>query len=325
MTWRPEYNEYYSHTLEELTSRYGPIYELWWDGANAQEHMTHVEVEERTDAQLYDWEGWYQILKRNQPQCLGGGCGGDNDSYDCGPDTAWGKTESGLGKEENWNFHTPSVEFPGKELVFSPLFLDVSIRPGWFYHPDQEPKTLKELVHIYFRSVGLNYQLQLNVPPTPEGLFDERDVARLHEFGDYIRETFSKDEARKAIRAEASSYDPGHPPLNVVANDKFLYWTPKNEESSGYIDLYFDEPVSFNVVMMQEFIRHGQKVSHYSISVLQGESWEEVAKGTTIGVKKMNVLEGTRKTHGVRLTIEDTWNDYVPEISRIGLFNSELY
>ena len=274
---------------------------------------------------MYDWEGWYQILKRNQPQCLGGGCGGDNDSYDCGPDTAWGKTESGLGKEENWNFHTPSVEFPGKELVFSPLFLDVSIRPGWFYHRDQEPKTLKELVHIYFRSVGLNYQLQLNVPPTPEGLFDERDVARLHEFGDYIRETFSKDEARKAIHAEASSYDPGHPPLNVVANDKFLYWTPKNEESSGYIDLYFDEPVSFNVVMMQEFIRHGQKVSHYSISVLQGESWEEVAKGTTIGVKKMNVLEGTRTTHGVRLTIEDTWNDYVPEISRIGLFNSELY
>ena len=316
MTWRPEYNEYYEKTLFELTSNYGPIYELWWDGANAQPHMTH----------LYDWQKWYEILKYNQPQCLGGGCGGDDpNSFDCGPDITWGKTESGLGNEENWNFHTPSVRFPGKDLVFAPLYLDVSIRPGWFYHPEESPKTLKELVHIYFRSVGLNYQLQLNVPPTPEGLFDERDVEALREFGEYIRKTFSQDEAVKASRTAASSFEPGYPAINVLMNDKYLYWRPANEQANGYIDLYFDEPVTFNVVMMQEFIRHGQKVSHYSISILEGEDWTEVATGTTIGVKKMNVLEPPRTTRGVRLTIIDTWNDYVPEISRIGLFNSELY
>ena len=105
----------------------------------------------------------------------------------------------------------------------------------------------------------------------------------------------------------------------------FVYWKPEGTESSGYVDLLFDEPVSFNVVMMQEFIRHGQKVSHYSISILEGEDWVEVAKGTTIGVKKMNVLEKPVSTKGVRLTIIDTWNDYVPEISRIGLFTSEYY
>nr|UYI58631.1 alpha-L-fucosidase [Blastocystis sp.] len=316
MTWRPEYNEYYSHTLEELTTRYGPIYELWWDGANAQQHMTH----------LYDWQGWYKIIKRNQPQCLGGGCGGDEAGiFDCGPDTAWGQTESGLGKEENWNFHTPSVEFPGKELVFSPLFLDVSIRPGWFYHANESPKTLKELVHIYFRSVGLNYQLQLNVPPTPEGLFDPRDVAVMKEFGAYIEEVFAHDEARKAVDAVASSFTPGYPAINVVGDDKFIYWTPAQGEASGYIELVFEEPVHFNVVMMQEFIRHGQRVSHYSVAVKEGDQWVEVAKGTTIGVKKMNVLDGTFYTDRVRVTIEDTWEDYPPEITRIGLFNSELY
>ena len=111
----------------------------------------------------------------------------------------------------------------------------------------------------------------------------------------------------------------------VVMNDKYLYWRPQGEQASGYVDLLFDEPVTFNVVMMQEFIRHGQKVSHYSISILEGEDWVEVATGTTIGVKKMNVLEPPRTTKGVRLTIIDTWNDYVPEISRIGLFNSEYY
>ena len=94
---------------------------------------------------------------------------------------------------------------------------------------------------------------------------------------------------------------------------------------SGTIELYFEEPVSFNVVMMQEYIRHGQKVSHYNIAILEGEKWVMVAKGTTIGVKKMNVLEGVKTTTAVRLTIEDTWNDYIPEISRIGLFTSELY
>ena len=274
---------------------------------------------------MYDWKGWYEILKKNQPQCLGGGCGGDNDSFDCGPDTAWGKTESGLGKEENWNFHAPSVEFPGEDLVFDPLFLDVSIRPGWFYHPNEEPKSLKELVHIYFRSVGLNYQLQLNVPPNTDGLFDEKDVARLREFGEYIRETFKHDEARKAASVTASSYEQGYPPVNVIVNDKYVYWKPAGDMASGYVDLLFDEPVSFNVIMMQEFIRHGQKVSHYTISILEGEDWIEVSKGTTIGVKKINVLDSKVSTKGVRLTIVDTWNDYVPEISRIGLFTSEYY
>ena len=209
--------------------------------------------------------------------------------------------------------------------MFDPLFLDVSIRPGWFYHPNEKPKSLEDLVHIYFRSVGLNYQLQLNVPPNPDGLFDEKDVARLREFGEYIRKTFAQDEARKATAAGASSFAEGYPAINVLTNDKFVYWKPEGTESSGYVDLLFDEPVSFNVAMMQEFIRHGQKVSHYSISILEGEDWVEVAKGTTIGVKKMNVLEKPVSTKGVRLTIIDTWNDYVPEISRIGLFTSEYY
>lgn len=203
--------------------------------------------------------------------------------------------------------------------------MDVSIRPGWFYHANESPKTLKELVHIYFRSVGLNYQLQLNVPPTPEGLFDERDVAVMREFGEYLQKTFSQDEAVKASSVTASSYAPGYPPVNVLMYDKYVYWTPADQLPYGSIELHFDEPVTFNVVMMQEFIRHGQKVSHYSISILEGEEWVEVATGTTIGVKKMNVLEPPRTTNGLRLTIIDTWNDYVPEISRIGLFNSELY
>ena len=217
------------------------------------------------------------------------------------------------------------MEFPGKELIFSPLFLDVSIRPGWFYHANESPKTLKELVHIYFRSVGLNYQLQLNVPPNTDGLFDEKDVARLREFGEYIRETFKHDEARKASSVTASSYEQGYPPVNVIVNDKYVYWKPAGDMASGYVDLLFDEPVSFNVIMMQEFIRHGQKVSHYTISILEGEDWIEVSKGTTIGVKKINVLDSKVSTKGVRLTIVDTWNDYVPEISRIGLFTSEYY
>ena len=163
------------------------------------------------------------------------------------------------------------------------------------------------------------------MPPNTDGLFDEKDVARLREFGEYIRETFKHDEARKAASVTASSYEQGYPPVNVIVNDKYVYWKPAGDMASGYVDLLFDEPVSFNVIMMQEFIRHGQKVSHYTISILEGEDWIEVSKGTTIGVKKINVLDSKVSTKGVRLTIVDTWNDYVPEISRIGLFTSEYY
>lgn len=125
------------------------------------------------------------------------------------------------------------MEFPGKELVFSPLFLDVSIRPGWFYHANESPKTLKELVHIYFRSVGLNYQLQLNVPPTPEGLFDPRDVAVMKEFGAYIEEVFAHDEARKAVDAVASSFTPGYPAINVVATTSSSTGPLRRERRAG--------------------------------------------------------------------------------------------
>lgn len=304
MTWRPEYNEFYEKTLKDLLTHYGPIAEMWWDGANAQENMT----------MLYDWKYWYNEVKQYQSNCLAT-CNG--------PDAIWAGTESGLGKEENWLAGHGNDIFPSEELVYAPKLLDVTLRGGWFYHPNEKPKSMKELQNIYFKSVGYNYNLQLNIPPTKDGLFCEDDVNRIKEFSEYLHKTFDVDYARLATRFNSTSEREGYYVANVVNADKYLYWIPEGDyTNSGSIELYFDEFITFNVVMMQEYVRGGQTVAKYSIEVYNDGNWKEIQTGTTIGHKKLHLFDSLIKTNGVRLNILDTWNSYPPKITRLGLFIS---
>lgn len=304
MTWRPEYNDFYIKTQQYLLTQYGPVYEMWWDGANAQENMT----------MLYDWDKFYSTVKLYQPQCLAT-CNG--------PDAIWAGTESGLGKEECWANNNRNEIFHTDEIVYAPLLLDVTLRGGWFYHSYEKPKSLKDLQNIYFKSVGRNYVLQLNIPPNKDGLFCDDDVNRMREFGNYLKETFSVDYARKAKKFSCSDALIGHYPENVVNSDKYVYWTPNGDETNnGFVQLEFDEPVSFNVVMLQEYIRGGQTVAKYSVEILQDDKWTEIQTGTTIGHKKLHLYDTTYSIMGIRLNIIDTWHSYPPKITRIGLFIS---
>ncbi|KAK8806998.1 hypothetical protein WA158_003757, partial [Blastocystis sp. Blastoise] len=313
MTWKPEYNEFYKNTLQVLLTNYGPFYSMWWDGANAQPGMTHY----------YEWKQWYDLIKKIQPQVLGGGCGGDSKGiYDCGPDISWGWTESGLGDETCWNSHAASVEFPEDHDVYAPLYLDVSIRPGWFYHANEQPKTLSQLVNIYFKSVGRNYQLQLNVPPTKDGLLDDRDVKVLEEFGNWIDNSFKVDEAHKAASITASSTLVGTLPENIVNDDEYIYWSPVAEDKDKYIQLDFETEVSFNAIMAQEFIRSGQRISEWYVEIVDGDHYNELAKGTTMGYKRILPLEKTVSTKSIRVHIVSTIDNKEPSVSKIALYNT---
>ena len=315
MTWRPEYNQFYLDTFKVLLNNYGPIYGVWWDGANAQPHMTHY----------YNWTVWYDELKKTNPHALGGGCGGDGHGiYDCGPDNSWGWTESGLGDETCWSSHSASIEFPQEHDAYAPLFLDVSLRPGWFYHADQNPKTLPELVNIYFKSVGRNYQLQVNVPPNKDGLIDDKDVKVLEEFGHWIDESFKVNEAFKAAKVTASSTLEGTFPVNVVANDKFLYWSPdlQVQKAPYTVQLDFDEPVSFNAFVAQEYIRLGQRVAKWNVEILENDQYVEIASATTIGYKRILPFDKTFTTTSVRMNIQEVLGDTTPSITSIGLYNT---
>ena len=181
MTWKPSYNQFYAQTEQWLCEKYEQFYELWWDGANAVPNRTV----------LYDWKTFLDILRTNQPNAVGGGCGGTHGVPDCGPDTAWIGNEGGSAPEETWSWHQASIEFPtaNNTPVWGPYFCDVSIRPGWFYHPEQDNqvKSLSKLMDIYFASVGHNCNLQLNVPPNKQGLLAPGDVQRVGEFGAYVK------------------------------------------------------------------------------------------------------------------------------------------
>ncbi|HRW55595.1 MAG TPA: alpha-L-fucosidase, partial [Phycisphaerae bacterium] len=182
------YNDYYVNQLTELLTNYGPIHEVWFDGACGEGPNGRKQV--------YDWPRYIEVVRRLQPDAV--------IFSDAGPDVRWVGNENGFADETNWSTLRRNEFRPGgpnyRELThghadgayWTPAECDVSIRPGWFYHAaeDDKVKSLSELLDIYDKSVGRNGVLLLNVPPDRRGLIHENDARRLAEFRDAIEATF---------------------------------------------------------------------------------------------------------------------------------------
>lgn len=270
----PAYNKFFVEQLTELLTNYGKVHEVWFDGANGEGP--------NGKKQEYDWDTFYQTIRKLQPEAV---------MAIMGDDVRWVGNEKGLGRETEWSATvlTPGVyarsaankkalgisetssDLGGRdilakanELFWYPSEVDVSIRPGWFYHSreDNQVKSLKHLSDIYFRSVGYNSVLLLNIPPDRRGLIHEADVARLKEFAAY----------RKSIFAH-----------NRVTDGEGL-----KQVASGKEQVYTLTPDSvINVVMLQEDIAKGQRVEAFSLEALIDGAWRKIATGTTIGYKRM--------------------------------------
>ncbi|HRP06897.1 MAG TPA: alpha-L-fucosidase [Gemmatimonadales bacterium] len=177
----PRYDQFYTTQLTELLTRYGPVHEVWFDGANGEGPNGRKQV--------YDWPRYWGLVKQLQPDSV--------IFSDAGPDVRWIGNERGVAGETNWSTVDPSiVTHPGMSgdevmrsltegdrdgTVWRPGETDTSIRPGWFWHPaeDSRVRSVEDLVQLHFTSVGRNSKLLLNVPPTRDGLFHSTDVARL--------------------------------------------------------------------------------------------------------------------------------------------------
>ena len=188
--------------LRELLTRYGPIAEVWFDGANGEGP--------NGKRQIYDWPRFFGLVRRLQPNAIM--------FSDAGPDVRWCGNERGIAGDPNWSAVNPNVvTFPGQDgpgindalqhgdragTVWRPAEVDVSIRPGWFYHPaeDDRVRTVDNLIDLYFSSVGKNGKLLLNVPPTRDGLLHATDVARLAAFRARLTAMLEHDVARSAER-----------------------------------------------------------------------------------------------------------------------------
>ena len=287
----PAYNTFFIAQLTELLTNYGRVDEVWFDGACAEGP--------NGKRQIYDWESILATINTLQPHAV---------TAIMGDDIRWVGNEGGRGRETEWSAtpYTPlshsggpeknallgleemSSDLGSRELItrangvhWYPSEVDVSIRPGWFYHEwqDDEVRTLKNLVDIYYTSVGRNSVLLLNIPPDRRGLIHEIDAERITAFGDYIANNFTHSKIMGKIdtwHAEAGSS---------------LEFKIKNGEC-------------INTILLQEDIRFGQRVERFTIEAYANGAWRVVAEGTTIGYKRLLRFEECRAER-IRVTINE--------------------
>lgn len=303
----PKYNQFFAEQLTELLTNYGEIHEIWFDGANGEGP--------NGKKQIYDWDLFLKTIKKHQPNAV---------TAIMGDDVRWVGNESGLGRETEWS---ATVLTPGsyshcdesnkalgidnmskdlgsrtllqnaKQIYWYPSEVDVSIRPGWFYHTEQDKdvRSLANLVNIYYQSVGCNSVLLLNIPPDKRGLIHQTDAQRIKELADYINQTFANNLLTKGNKT----------------------WKAGKGESKEY---EIKPNSKFNTLLIQEDITKGQRVEEFSAEIYTQGQWKQIAKGTTIGYKRLLRFPDCQGEK-LRITILSTRGK--ANIKNIGLYFGE--
>ena len=322
-----EYNIVFANTLREVHSHYGPFFEQWFDGACGEGP--------NGKKQHYDWPRFMQTMHELNPQCIifsdiGPGCRWvGNEEGHCG-DPCW-STLNTEGATPSDNKPQPSeletgdtplntTHYTLNTLRWTPAEVDVSIRPGWFWHANEHPKTVNELMEIYYNSVGRNGLLLLNVPPDTRGRIPAEDSAVLMAFRTERDRIFCHDLAQGA-KAHAW-HRHGHSAKNVLDTAYHTYWTATNKKAE--LTLTLDTVTEFDIIVIQEYIPLGQRVTSVNL-LLDPDGLYSYILGdpplcTTVGYKRIIRLE-----HPIR------WQKLVfqfealapPIINRIALYNSK--
>ncbi|HBK31803.1 MAG TPA: glycoside hydrolase family 29 [Porphyromonadaceae bacterium] len=298
----PEYITYYRNQLKELFTHYGPIFEMWFDGANGGNgyYGGQREVRKIDRQTYYDWPGTLDLVSGIQPQVLF--------FSDAGPDIRWVGNEQGYVDETNWNTLTPDTLYAGKAGIekllntgsedgrnWIPAEVNVSIRPGWFYHAQEDSlvKTQKELFNMYLASVGRGSVWLLNIPPDRRGLIHEQDIQSLKGLRHLIDSTFAHNLAVEAS-VTASDYrgrSKQYAPQNLIDGNKNTYWATDDPVTTGSFEIEFSEPQSVSYVLLQEYIPLGQRVRSFRIEAWKDNQWQPLSEGTTIGYNRIVAVE----------------------------------
>ena len=327
---RPAYLDYYRNQLRELLTGYGPLFEVWFDGANGGDgyYGGAREVRKIDNTTYYDWPTTWDIVRQLQPGAVM--------FSDAGPDVRWVGNEKGIAFETTWYGLDRQKTYPGdaryaKELAMGridasdwvPPEVDVSIRPGWFYHPaeDDKVKTVDQLLEIYYASVGRGANLLLNIPPDRRGLIPDVDAERLREFRRVLDETFRTDLARQASATASSARGSSgrFAAARVNDGDAATYWATNDGVTEGHVELSWPRPVNLDHVVLQEAIALGQRVQGWKVEAQVNGAWTPVGEGTSIGYKR--ILRCARVTASrVRVTI--TKARACPTLAAVGVFDS---
>ncbi|MFD2871233.1 alpha-L-fucosidase [Mucilaginibacter ximonensis] len=333
---KPEYvTKVYRKQLQELYSNYGPLFEVWHDGANGGDGYYGGAKEKRTidRSTYYGWDDTWGIARRLQP--------GATIFGDVGPDVRWVGNERGMAGETCWATYTPhspeAGKAPGNGFVLDregtegqrdgkywmPAECDVALRPGWFYHADQDDKVKSPatLLDLYYKSVGRGAALDLGLSPNRDGLLADGDVQSLTAFGNILKETFKTNLAKGGtftasnIRSKNKlKFGPG----NLVDADRYSYWATDDNVTTPELTINLHQPKTFNVIRLRENIKLGQRIDQVAIDIWNDGKWQEVATATSIGGNRLIRLKDDVTAAKVRLRI--TAAAVSPALSDFGLF-----
>ena len=326
---KPEYVSYYKKQLKELLTQYGEINEIWFDGANGGDGYYGGANETRkiNSKTYYGWEEIFALVKGLQPDI--------KIFSDAGPDVHWIGNEKGIAGFTFWStINTDSLVIGGADTGYLNTGdpegkswivgqCDVSVRPGWFYHKAEDSlvKTAAEITDIYYKSVGRNAILLLNLPPDQRGLIHENDVQVLKDFKKIIDETFSDDLA-KGKTAKANNFRFNHEkfaPENAVDKNNETYWATDDAVFPAELTIQLADETEFDRILIQEPVKFGQRISGFEVDIMGEKGWETVFEGTTIGYKRL-IRIAPVSTSQVRLKVIHANNTVA--ISNFGLFKA---
>ena len=326
---RPEYVTYFRNQLKELLTNYGEIFEVWFDGANGGwGYYGGAREDRKIDRKtFYDWDNTIQLIRQLQPNAI--------IWNECGPDIRWCGNEHGSIGETNWSLFDAHEYAPGtadskvlrvgreSDPDWVPGEVNVSVRPGWFYHAyeDAKVKTLPQLLEIYYNSIGRNGTWLLNFPIDRRGMIHENDEKAVLDLASTIKEIFANNLAENAkieashVRGNSRRFSASR----VVDGKKSTYWSTDDSIRTASLTLDFGEPISFNRILLQEYIRLGQRVRAFTIEANINGEWKEMARETTIGYKRILRLPTVKATQ-IRFTVTDS--KACPVISNIAVYNA---
>ncbi|MCF0160689.1 MAG: alpha-L-fucosidase, partial [Bacteroidaceae bacterium] len=308
-------------------TNYGEVFEVWFDGANGGDGYYGGAKESRTidRKNYYNYPKIYELLNELQPQAVIFGDGG--------PGCRWVGNESGYASPTNWAFLRKGVVYPGypqyRELQYGhadgdqwvPAECDVSIRPGWFYHPEEDDKVKspEQLVDLYYRNVGHNATFLLNFPVNREGRVSQTDSINAVKFHQIIANELRTD-LLKGITAKVSNTRKGQTPADLTNEDYDAFWSTEDGVTTATIEFDLGKATPVNRMMLQEYIPLGQRVKSFTVEYMEGDNWQPVflnEETTTIGYKRL-LRFPTVTTNRLRVTILEARGPIV--MNRIAAF-----
>jgi alpha-L-fucosidase len=329
---RKEYVQYYYNQLEELLSNYGEIFEFWIDGANggtgyyggANERRN---IDHRT---YYGYDSIFSMVYKQQPDAV--------IFSDVGPGVRWVGNESGIASETNWNTIDTGGKYPGetdeeytKKLAtgeeggsaWIPAEVNTTLLwpKAWYFHTGHQSRSLSNLMDLYYTSIGRGSTLNLGIAIAPSGRIQESDLKALLKFKNQRDREFSDNLiSRATLSASNTRENAGIFSIQKCADAyNKSYWATDDKVKEAVIDIRFDQPVTFNRLLLQEYIALGQRINEFTIEVEKNGKLEKTVAGTTIGYKRVLRLDDVT-TKRARLTLKT--NAPCITLSEIGLYNA---